>query len=91
MTRMVDDETIYRDFACEQLSDKDIKNVHKLLVTWTGAAELLPESERTVKIIFNACVNIIGTMGPAYCRVAAATLLHHADEQDEQDEEDEHE
>ena len=81
---MVDDETIYEGFT-EQLSDKDIKTVGKVLTIWADAMERLPENEKTLKIVFAACINTIGTMGPAYCRVAAATLRHHADKQDEED------
>jgi hypothetical protein len=81
---MVDDETIYEGFT-EQLSDKDVKTVGKVLTIWADAMERLPENEKTLKIVFAACINTIGTMGPAYCRVAAATLWHHADKQDEED------
>ena len=83
-TAMVDDETIYEGLT-EQLSGKEIKTVGKVLTIWADAMEGLPENEKTLKIVFAACVNTIGTMGPAYCRVAATTLLHHADEQDEED------
>jgi hypothetical protein len=86
MTEMVDDDTIYKDFAANQrLSKKEIKIVEKVLTLWANSMERLPENEKTIKVVFTACINTIGTMGPAYCRIAATTLLHHADIQDEED------
>lgn len=84
MTEMVDDETIYDGFI-EQLSDKETKIVGKVLTIWADSLDKLPENEKTLKIVFTACINAIASMGPAYCKVAVATLLHHVHEQDEED------
>lgn len=86
MIKMVDDGTIYEGFATERLSNQDYKTVSKLITAWADSMEKLPENEKSVRIVFGACVNVIATMGPAYCRLAAAQLLHHADKQDEEDE-----
>jgi hypothetical protein len=83
---MVDDDTIYRDFSREKLSTKDCEIISKILTAWADSMEKLPENEKSLRLVFAACINTIGTMGPAYCRIAATTLLHHADIQDEEDE-----
>jgi hypothetical protein len=85
MTEMVDDDTIYEGFQNEKLSAKEIKTINKVLTLWADSMERLPEDEKTLKVVFTACINTIGTMGPAYCRIAALTLLHHADIQNEED------
>jgi hypothetical protein len=84
MTEMVDDETIYEGFA-EEPSDREIEVIKKLMNMWADSMDGLPMSERSVKLVFGACINVIATMGPAYCRIAATTLLQSADEQDEED------
>jgi hypothetical protein len=85
MNGMVDDETVYEGFM-EQLSTEEIEIVGKVLTIWADSMDGLPDNEKSLRIVFSACVNTIGTMGPAYCRVAATTLLYHADKQDEEDE-----
>jgi hypothetical protein len=82
MIEMVDDDTIYSDFT-ENLSDEEIAVVKKLLIIWADSMEKLPENEKSIKTVFCACINTIGTMGPAYCRIAAMTLIHHAEQQEE--------
>ena len=87
MITMVDDDTIYEGFA-EQLTDEDCKIVAKILTIWADALDGLPKNETSLRLICSASINTIASMGPAYCRVAAATLLHHADEADQHAKED---
>jgi hypothetical protein len=82
MTEMVDDDTIYSDFA-ENMSDEEIAIVRKLMIIWADSMEALPENEKNTRILFCACINTIATMGPAYCRIAAMTLIHHAEQQED--------
>ena len=84
MAEMVDDNTIYESFT-EQLSDEEVKFVGNMMTIWADAIDVLPDNQKNIQIVFSACINAIATMGPAYCRVAATTLLHHADEQDKED------
>jgi len=82
MIDMVDDDTIYSNFA-ENMSDEEIAVVRKLMIIWADSMEGLPESEKNIRIVFCACINTIATMGPAYCRIAAMTLIHHAEQQED--------
>lgn len=86
MTEMVDDDEIYEGFTDVPYSDNENRIVSKVMFVWAEALEKLPANEKSLKVVFAACVNMIATMGPAYCRVAAVTLMRHADEQDEEDE-----
>ena len=82
MTEMVDDDTIYSDFA-ENMSDDEIAIVRKLMMVWADSMEALPGNEKNIRIVFCACINTIAAMGPAYCRIAAMTLIHHAEQQED--------
>jgi hypothetical protein len=82
MTGMVDDETIYSNFA-ENLSDEEIAIVAKVMILWADSLNGLHKDEKSIKIVFTACVNTIAAMGPAYCHIAATTLIHHAEQQED--------
>ena len=66
MTVMVDDEQIYRDM-CGEATPEDLANVQRLTLAWADALDKLGRGN-DVRTVFMACVNTIGTMGPAYCR-----------------------
>jgi hypothetical protein len=76
----VDDEQIYRDM-CGEATPEDIKKVTRVTLAWAAVLDKMG-SANDVRTVFMACVNTIGTMGPAYCKIAAATLLHRAKEFD---------
>jgi hypothetical protein len=77
MTReMHDDERIFNDMA-GKISKADLLKVRNVTLAWADALDKLGESTN-VRIVFLACMNTIGTMGPAYCRLAAANLMARA-------------
>lgn len=78
MTEMHDDERIYRDMV-GHLTKEELRLVKKVMLAWADALDKCGESTNT-KIVFATCVNTIGIMGPAYCQIAAATLLKRAAE-----------
>jgi hypothetical protein len=69
----VDDDQIYRDM-CGPLSNEDMKKVTALLTAWADVTDNMKEAN-DVRTVFLACVNTIGTMGPAYCKIAAVNLM----------------
>jgi len=78
MSEMHDNARIFRDMV-GPMSKADILKVRNVTLAWADALDKLGENTN-VRIVFAACVNTIGTMGPAYCRIAAATLLRRAQE-----------
>lgn len=52
----------------------DTRRIANLINVWAKAQKQLPQDEQTVRLVFLACVQIIKTCGPAYCRIAARTL-----------------
>jgi hypothetical protein len=56
--------------------DERVK-VARLINAWTPVAE---REQASVQILFFACLMMIRTMGPAYCRIASSTLMKHADD-----------
>lgn len=76
MTEMHSDEQIYAEMTEHPISRDDLDKVGKLLKKWSDAMEGDHDADR---IVFLACVNTIGAMGPAYCRIAAATLMDRAE------------
>jgi hypothetical protein len=79
MTEMHDDQRIYDDMT-GPISPADLRKVRDVTLAWAEALDKL--GDPNLRITLAACVNIIGTMGPAYCRIAAATLLQRADDMD---------
>jgi hypothetical protein len=77
MTEMHSDERIYAEMTEHPISRDDIDKVGKLLRKWSDAIE--GDHDASLRIVFLACINTIGTMGPAYCRIAAATLMDRAE------------
>jgi hypothetical protein len=77
MTEMHSDEQIYAEMMEHPVSRDDINRVRKLLKKWSVAVD--GDHDASLRIVFLACINTIGTMGPAYCRVAAATLMDRAE------------
>lgn len=53
---------------------EDVQRVSNLINAWRKASLELPKEEQTVRIMFMACLQIIKTCGPAYCRIAIKTL-----------------
>jgi hypothetical protein len=78
MDEMHDNERIYADMA-GNVSDQDIRNMTEVLLAWAEAIEKL-KTKPDVRTVFLACVQTIGTMGPAYCRLAAVNLAKRAEE-----------
>lgn len=74
---MHSDEQIYAEMTEHPISHDDINKVTKLLGKWSDAIE--GDHDASLRIVFLACVNTIGAMGPAYCRIAAATLMDRAE------------
>jgi hypothetical protein len=83
MERSADDEQIIRDM-CGEATPDDIRKVMRVTTAWAEALDKLGDAN-DVRTVFMACVNTIGTMGPAYCKIAAATLMHRAKEYDRGD------
>lgn len=75
---MHDDERIYQDML-GPVSPEDIHKVQRVTLAWAAALDKC-EGANDVRTVFLACVEAIGTMGPAYCRIAAATLMARAAE-----------
>jgi hypothetical protein len=75
--QMIDDDTVYREI-CGRLSDTELEQVSTVLQAWAQTTDRLPSELNNLKIVLAACVETIGTMGPAYCRIAAVTLLARA-------------
>jgi hypothetical protein len=76
--RMVSDEQIYRDM-CGPMSQDDTVKVARVLRAWADTLDRL-ENANDLRTVFIACIQTIGAMGPAYCRIAAATLTQRAKE-----------
>lgn len=76
MMKQVDDGQVFRDM-CGETSPEDISKMQRVLEAWATALDKLDEAN-DVRTVFLACVQTIGTMGPAYCEIAAATLLQRA-------------
>jgi hypothetical protein len=72
MTEMHSDERIYTDMT-GPISREDLQQLRD---AWARATE--KAGDPNLRIVFLACVNAIGAMGPAYCRIAAHTLLKRA-------------
>jgi len=77
---MHSDDQVYADMA-GPITKEDLTKVTALLVAWQNAM-----GKETLRTVFLACVNTIGTMGPAYCRLAAVSLVNRAHEFDEEEE-----
>lgn len=75
---MIDDEQVYQDM-CGEASAEDIANTQRLLMAWADALDKL-DGAKDVRTVFLACIQTIETMGPAYCKIAATTLLQRARE-----------
>ena len=78
MGPMIDDEQVYREMG-GPASPEDIAKMQLLLRAWAIAADELGEAN-DLRTVFLACVNTLNVMGPAYCRLAAVTLLQWAGE-----------
>jgi hypothetical protein len=81
---MVSDEQIYRDM-CGEVSTADIAHMNRVLLAWADTLDRLERDSGVrpnLRIVFLACVQTIGTMGPAYCKIAATTLMKKAREND---------
>ena len=75
---MVDDEQVYRDMAGE-VSEEDIAKMQRVMLAWAATLDRL-DGANDLRTVFLACVNTIGTMGPAYCKLAAFNLMQRAAE-----------
>ena len=73
---MIDDEQVYREM-CGTASPEDVAKMQ--LNAWAAALDKLGEAN-DLRTVFLACVETVGVMGPAYCRIAAATLMQRARE-----------
>jgi hypothetical protein len=78
---MHDDDRIYRDMA-GLVSKPDLLKVRKVTQAWADALDKMSAEDTNLRIVFLACVNTIGVMGPAYCRLAATNLLLRAKDYD---------
>ena len=73
---MVDDEQIYRDI-CGATSQEDLIKVQRVSLAWADALDKL-DGANDLRTVFLTCIHAIETMGPAYCKIAAATLMQAA-------------
>ena len=71
---VVTDEQVYQELG-RPATPGDIAKMERLLRAWAIAADELGEDADDVRTVFTAVLNILNTMGPAYCRLAATTLL----------------
>jgi hypothetical protein len=71
---MASDEEIIDGMKKVPISVADRQRISKLVTTWADAIEHLPSEDATVRLVFFACLQLIITSGPAYCRIAIATL-----------------
>jgi hypothetical protein len=75
---MAGDEEIYRDMKFKhELTMEERLQVSRLITDWTPAAE---RHKATTRLLFFACMVMIKTMGPAWCRIGYHTLKMYADE-----------
>lgn len=65
-------EQVYRDMA-GPMTNEDLVKIQRVTLAWADAMEKIGNADLRVTLM--ACVNIIGTMGPAYCHIAASMLL----------------
>lgn len=63
-----DDERIYQDMNRATTSAEAMR-ANRLIEAWANAT-----GKETTRIVFIACMQIIHTMGPAYCEIAATNL-----------------
>lgn len=75
---MHSDEQIYADML-GKITHDDVTKMKRLMTAWADTMDGM-DNRDDIRTVFLACVNTIGTMGPAYCRIAAATLLQRANE-----------
>jgi hypothetical protein len=66
---------------CGKATQEDLVKVQRVSLAWADALDKL-NGANDVRTVFLTCINAIETMGPAYCRIAAATLMQAADEAD---------
>ena len=71
MIEFVDDETIREGFRTIKITPEETARVAQLIKGWTDVTD---SQKATVRVVFLACVQIIATCGPAWCRIAIATL-----------------
>ena len=74
---MHDDQRIYADMA-GKVPKEELLKVRNVMLAWADALDDMGETTN-VRVVFLACVNVIRTMGPAYCRLAAANLMKRAE------------
>ena len=74
--RLDSDEQIYADMLGE-VTREDVVRMKRLMTAWADTMDKM-DNRDDIRTVFLACVNTIGTMGPAWCRIAAATLLQRA-------------
>jgi hypothetical protein len=77
---MHSDARVFADMA-GPVSREDLQKVRRLTEAWANATE--KAGDPNLRIVFLACVNTIGTMGPAYCKIASYTLLKRANDTEE--------
>jgi hypothetical protein len=77
MADLKSDDEIY-DASCGPVSPEDATRAAKLLQAWADATVQTEGCDAAT--VLRACIATIGMLGPAYCRVAAATLVQRAAE-----------
>lgn len=73
--RMVGDEEIFDGMKKLTLSKEQMKQVSKQISDWANV------TTSPVGVVFVACLEMIKVMGPAYCRIAVATLTKHLEKE----------
>jgi hypothetical protein len=74
---MSSDEAIYDGMVRKKIPLETLAKVSKLIEGWAKVAE---KEDVTVQITFLACLQIIKVAGPAWRRIAIATLSKEVDE-----------
>jgi hypothetical protein len=70
---MASDNEILKGMIERPIPDEVLQNAQRLIIGWTDVTD---RQNATVQAVFVACIQIIRTMGPAWCRIGAATLAN---------------
>lgn len=71
MVQLVDDDEIYEGMHEQEVSADDLKRVANLINGWAAVTD---KQRCSVRIVFLACLTVMRTMGPAWCKIAVINL-----------------
>ena len=75
--KMSSDDEIYEGMVRSKIPRETLEKVSKLIGGWANVAE---EQDVDLQVTFLACLQIIKVAGPAWRRIAIATLSKEVDE-----------